>query len=42
MLLRELVPNAEIIAVLQEPNSPGFEAETRVGNNDHSHPISRC
>ena len=28
-LLRELVPNAEIIAVLQDPNSPGFEAETR-------------
>jgi ABC-type uncharacterized transport system substrate-binding protein len=29
VLLRELVPNAEIIAVLQDPNSPGFEAETR-------------
>jgi putative ABC transport system substrate-binding protein len=28
-LLRELVPKAEIIAVLQDPNSPGFEAETR-------------
>jgi putative tryptophan/tyrosine transport system substrate-binding protein len=28
-LLRELVPNAEIIAALQDPNSPGFEAETR-------------
>src|SRR5262249_57670920 len=27
-LLRELVPKAEIIAVLQDPNSPGFEAET--------------
>jgi ABC-type uncharacterized transport system substrate-binding protein len=28
-LLRELVPKAEIIAVLQDPNSPGFEMETR-------------
>ncbi len=28
-LLHELVPKAEIIAVLQDPNSPGFESETR-------------
>lgn len=28
-LLRELVPKAQIVAVLQDPNSPGFEAETR-------------
>lgn len=28
-LLRELVPKAEIIAVLQDPNSPGFELENR-------------
>jgi putative ABC transport system substrate-binding protein len=28
-LLRELVPKAEIIAALQDPNSPGFETETR-------------
>ena len=28
-LLRELIPNAEIIAVLQDPNSPNLEAETR-------------
>ena len=27
-LLRELVPKAEIIAILQDPNSPGFEPET--------------
>ncbi len=27
-LLFELVPKAEIIAVLQDPNSPGFKAET--------------
>jgi ABC-type uncharacterized transport system substrate-binding protein len=27
-LLRELVPNAEIIAILQDPNSSGFEPET--------------
>jgi len=29
MLLRELVPKAEVIAILQDPNAPGFEAETR-------------
>jgi putative ABC transport system substrate-binding protein len=28
-VLRELIPNAEIIAVLQDPNSPNLEAETR-------------
>jgi putative ABC transport system substrate-binding protein len=28
-LLRELVPKADIIAVLQDPNAPGFEMETR-------------
>jgi ABC-type uncharacterized transport system substrate-binding protein len=28
VLLRELIPKAETIAVLQDPNSPGFEAET--------------
>jgi ABC-type uncharacterized transport system substrate-binding protein len=28
-LLRELVPKAEIIAVLQDPNAPGFEMESR-------------
>jgi putative ABC transport system substrate-binding protein len=27
--MRELVPKAEIIAVLQDPNSPGFEIENR-------------
>jgi len=29
VLLRELVPKAEVIAALQDPNSPGFETETR-------------
>jgi len=28
-LLFELVPKAELIAVLQDPNSPGFKAETK-------------
>src|SRR5262249_574 len=28
-LLHELVPKAEVIAVLQDPNAPGFETETR-------------
>ncbi len=28
-LLRELVPKAEIIAILQDPSAPGFEQETR-------------
>jgi putative tryptophan/tyrosine transport system substrate-binding protein len=28
-LLHELVPKAEVIAVLQDPNSPGFQIETR-------------
>src|SRR5262249_58462286 len=28
-VLRELVPKAEVVAVLQDPNSPGFETETR-------------
>src|SRR5262249_5758387 len=28
VLLRELVPKAEVIAILQDPNSPGFDTET--------------
>jgi ABC-type uncharacterized transport system substrate-binding protein len=27
-LLRELIPTADVIAILQDPNSPGFEPET--------------